>query len=329
MQGDRRLVPVAAGMSDDKGNYRVWNLLPGDYYVSATARGAGLMPGIAVLDQVAQAAGRGGGAGGGRGAGANFGGGRGGALATLFGQGQDDQEPVAYAPTFFPGVGSIAEAKAVTVGISQEVLDISFGLQLVRTSRISGHVMSASGAPTYGGTISLTPEGAGTGGRGQIGTTYGGRIDWDGSFTIANVPPGRFTLRATGARDDVPQFAQQPLSVGGDVTDLVVALATGASLNGTLSFPSASSPPDPTTIRITAPPADPTASTPTGPDAWTRQATSRWMACRPAAVHPRERRARLDAQVRADRRTGRHRHAGDRAERPGRQPTSRSSSPTS
>jgi Carboxypeptidase regulatory-like domain len=257
MQGDRRLVPVATGMSDDKGNYRVWNLLPGDYYVSATARGAGLLPGIAVLDQVAQAAGRLGGAGGGRGAGANFGGGRGGALATLFGQGQDDQEPVAYAPTFFPGVGSIAEAKAVTVGISQEVLDISFSLQLVRTSRISGHVMSASGTPTYGGTISLTPEGAGTAGRGQIGTTYGGRIDWDGSFTIANVPPGRFTLRATGARDDVPQFAQQPLSVGGDVTDLVVALATGASISGTLSFPSASSPPDPTTIRITAPPADP------------------------------------------------------------------------
>jgi carboxypeptidase family protein len=254
MQGDRRLVPVATGMSDDKGNYRVWNLLPGDYYVSATARGMGLLPGIAVLDQVAQAMGRGG-AGGGRGG--NMGGGRGGALAGLLGQGQDDQDAITYAPTYFPGVGSIAEAKPVTVGISQEVLDITFGMQLVRTWRISGHVMSATGTPAYAGTISLTPDGAGTGGRGQIGTTYGGRIEWDGGFTIANVPPGRYTLRATGARDDVPQFAQQPLTVGGDLTDVVIALAAGASLSGTLSFPSASSPPDPSTIRITAPPADP------------------------------------------------------------------------
>jgi hypothetical protein len=256
MQGDRRLVPVVTAMSDDKGNYRAWNLLPGDYYVSATARGAGILPGIAVLDQLVQAAGRGGG--GGRGGGIQ-GGGRfgGGGPGNAFAQGQDDQEAVAYAPTYFPGVGSIAEAKPVTVGVSQEVLDVTFGLQLVRTSRVSGHVLSAGGTPAYAGTISLNPDGAGTGGRGQIGTTYGGRIEWDGGFTIANVPPGHYTLRATGARDDVPQFAQQPLTTGGaDIADLVIALSTGATLNGTLTFQSASSPPDVTSVRITAPPAD-------------------------------------------------------------------------
>ena len=109
------------------------------------------------------------------------------------------------------------------------MLDVTFGLQLVRTSRVSGHVMTADGTPAWAGNVALTPEGAGGGGgRGQIGTNYGGRIQWDGAFTIANVPPGRYMLRARGADSDTPQFAQQPLTIGGgDINDLVVVLAPG------------------------------------------------------------------------------------------------------
>src|SRR5882762_7181522 len=39
LQGDRRLTPAGAGQTDDKGQYRVWGLMPGDYYVNAVARG--------------------------------------------------------------------------------------------------------------------------------------------------------------------------------------------------------------------------------------------------------------------------------------------------
>src|SRR5207302_9158669 len=42
-QGDRRLVQAGGGQTDDKGQYRVWGLMPGDYYVTATARGVGPM----------------------------------------------------------------------------------------------------------------------------------------------------------------------------------------------------------------------------------------------------------------------------------------------
>jgi Carboxypeptidase regulatory-like domain len=260
LQGDRRLVPVVTAQTDDKGSYRAWNLLPGDYYVSATARGVGPMGGFGGADPTAGGGrgGRGGGGGGGQG------GGRFGVPIAMPGGGQnDDQEPVAYAPTYFPGVGSINEAKAVTIGVSQEVLDVTFGLQLVRTSRVSGHVMSADGTPATAGSVALTPEGAGAGGgRGQIGTSYGGRIQWDGAFIMANVPPGRYSLRALGTDNDEPHFAQQPITIGGgDINDLVIALAPGATITGTITFQSGSAPPDVTQIRVTAPAADPNAFT--------------------------------------------------------------------
>src|SRR5262245_35724888 len=38
LQGDRRLTPAGAGQTDDRGTYRVWGLMPGDYYVNAIAR---------------------------------------------------------------------------------------------------------------------------------------------------------------------------------------------------------------------------------------------------------------------------------------------------
>ena len=40
LQGERRLTPAGNGQTDDKGQYRVWGLMPGDYYVNAVARGA-------------------------------------------------------------------------------------------------------------------------------------------------------------------------------------------------------------------------------------------------------------------------------------------------
>src|SRR5262245_35841171 len=38
LQGDRRLTPAGNGQTDDRGQYRVWGLMPGDYYVNALTR---------------------------------------------------------------------------------------------------------------------------------------------------------------------------------------------------------------------------------------------------------------------------------------------------
>jgi hypothetical protein len=252
-QGDRRLVPAGQGQSDDRGVYRVWGLNPGEYYVSAIARNDGLGRGIpasavqAIQDAVA-GAGRGGR--GGRGAGI------GAALAGL--APTDAQDQLMYAPTYYPGVGSPNEARVITVGVSQEVTDIDFALQLVRTARVGGHVENPDGSWTAQGNVQLAPQGNTR--AGGLGNNYGGRIGWDGQFSISNVPPGLYTLRARNNDRDAPLSTAQPLSVGGgDLGDVVVVLQNGGSLSGSIAFQpgSTSVPADLTQIRITAPSTEP------------------------------------------------------------------------
>jgi len=297
-QGNRQLVPAGTAQTDDRGEYRVWGLNPGDYYISAVMRnfnlnfpgrggpgglgapppppltppgaggrqgpgGAGFDP--AALDAALSARGLPG-------------------LATLAGDvlGQDDPSQMAYAPTYYPGVGSPAEARPVTVGLSAEVLGIDFNVMLVRTGRVSGQVTNADGSAVSNGTINLTPD-AGMMARGAVlGGGYGSRIQ-DGSFAIPNVPPGRYILRATGNGgrgrggrgrgfafggdtpvNEVPQFAVQPISVNGDIDNVMVTLSPGATLSGNITVQATQSAvlPDVTQFRINAPSADPLAAAP-------------------------------------------------------------------
>jgi len=248
LQGDRRLTPAGTGQTDDKGGYRVWGLMPGDYYVSAVARGGPFGGGF--FGGFGGPGGPGGGQFGGRG------GARGAAATT---QNGGDQDQTNYAPTYFPGVPSVNEAKAITVGLSQEILDINFNMLLVRVARISGHVLNPDGTPVTSGNVNLQLEAAGGGGRGaQIGVNYGGRIQWDGAYTVGNVAPGRYVLRARGDDGDTPQYAAQPLTVtGDDLDDFTVILAPGATISGTVSFTgTAGATPDLSQFRVTAPSAD-------------------------------------------------------------------------
>jgi len=253
LQGERRLTPAGAGQTDDKGQYRVWGLMPGDYYVNAVARGGlfggGPFGGFAGFGGAGGGAGPGGGPFVGRG-------GRGGGLGGP--QLPPDQEQINYAPTYYPGVPSVNEAKPVTLGLSQELLDINFNMLLVRVARITGHVLNPDGTPVTSGNINLTIDSAGGGRGNQIGMTYGGRIQWDGAFTIGNIAPGRYLLRARGDGSETPQYAAQPVSINGeDLDDFTVILSPGATITGTVAFAgTAGATPDLSQFRITAPAAD-------------------------------------------------------------------------
>ncbi|MFN7914598.1 MAG: carboxypeptidase-like regulatory domain-containing protein [Vicinamibacterales bacterium] len=244
-QGSRQLTPVGAAQTDDLGAYRIWGLNPGEYYVSAVMPNAGGRGGFAPPP---------GPPGGGR-----FGGpgGRGGPVP---GGAPEDPNAVGYAPTYYPGVPSVAEARAVAVGLSAEVPSIDFGVLLVRTARVSGRVANPDGSDVTAGNVTMVPENGGRIGRGgNIGGTFGARIEWDGAFSMSGVAPGRYILRARSDDSVEPQFAVQPLTVGDtDLTNLTVILAAAASVSGTVSFETSQGQqlPDPASVRVSAPVVD-------------------------------------------------------------------------
>ena len=203
VQGVRRLTPAGGGgQSDDTGAFRVFGLMPGDYYVSATVR----------------------------------------ALPV-----DDPGDATSYAPTYFPGTGSVTEAQKVTVSLGQEQGNVSFALLPVRTVRISGTVIGSDGGPLAGGMLALNPSDQAGGFGGGFGGGGGNRISGDGTFTIPNVAPGSYTLtaasggpgggggRAPGGTIPDIELATLPLSVGNeDVTGITLVTGKGATVSGTI-----------------------------------------------------------------------------------------------
>jgi hypothetical protein len=193
--GGRRLMP--AGMNDrtdDTGAFRLYGLPPGEYYISARPEDQSMMmPG-------ARAA------------------------------GDSDQ---GYAPTYYPGTPSIADAERITLGVGQEVAGISFALTPTRLSRVSGRVI---GWPGRGmGFISVTPED----GTMLNGMLPSGRVQPEGDFEVRGIPPGRYVLQVQprGPRDEDVLVGTTSLTVAGtDVSNVTIAMQRPGRIRGRVDF---------------------------------------------------------------------------------------------
>ena len=247
-QGQRQIEPAGTDQTDDRGQYRVFDLEPGEYFVSVT------------LPR------RRGGFGGGGPAGRGARGGRGGrGGGGLFGAPDvvEDSDPdaVGLAPSYYPGVTMLRDAVPLTVALSQELSGVSFAAQLVPMARVGGMVFGPDGSPARGTQVVLTSAEV----RGRTpGSTLAGRVDGDGYFEVSSVPPGRYTVQALagrGRRDREPVFASQEITVDGqDVTDLTMLLRHGAEIRGTLTFDGTQMP-DPSNLErllVTTSPLNPT-----------------------------------------------------------------------
>ena len=217
--GQRTLQNASQDQTDDRGIYRMFQLQPGDYMVSASPRnqgGAGavraqLQTQLEPLLQQLQAVG---GANGGRGAGGGqglaalnnlMGGGRGQQILDQVQQlqqqlqQQPDEQSTAYAPVYYPGTTSPAAASKVTLGIGEEKAGVDFQLQLVPTARVQGTVVGAEATLAQGTQISLVVAGQ------QDAPTVPGasmnmtRVAPDGKFSFQNIAPGQYTLMVRSA----------------------------------------------------------------------------------------------------------------------------------
>jgi uncharacterized protein (DUF2141 family) len=235
--GEKRLESAGTDTTDDRGQYRIYGLLPGQFVVYAQPRNqgvGGLQASIATeieaaVQQMAQmlSAGQGAGGGGagraGGGAGragqlgerlTQLGGGRGLALEQLQQQlNPEGQQTATYAPVFYPGSTSPSNASRVEIVAGQERFGVDFQLQLTETSQVDGVVMSPADAQPNGTQITLVPKDSLPG---LPGNTQSTRAGQNGQFTFRNVIPGQYSVVARGqVRPPVVAGAETEVVAGG------------------------------------------------------------------------------------------------------------------
>jgi hypothetical protein len=244
--GRRRLVPSPGrvAQTNDLGQFRVYGLPPGDYYVSASLRSGG---GLEMMDMEFMVA-----SGGSTSAGPT-------ASAPKSG----------YAPTYYPGTPNVAEAQRITLTAGQESPSADFALVAVRLAKVTGIVLGSDGKPLEGSQVSAVPVNRDF--SGLVGQSSA-RSGKDGSFTLNSVPPGDYTLTARSVQvitssqgDNVMVFramsmagggdsesGSTPLSVAGeDVSGILLTTSKGGTATGALAF-DGPRPASLTSIRLTS-----------------------------------------------------------------------------
>jgi hypothetical protein len=245
--GKRKLVPSGRnGTTNDLGQFRIYGLPPGEYYVSATLRNINSM----VMDML-------GGSGGPTGSNQNSG----------------------YAATYYPSTPSPGEAQRVALTVGQELASVDIQLQPVKLSKITGSAVGSDGKPMAGAMVMLMPAM-----KDAMLFMPGGtsRTDANGNFTLNSVTPGEyslqiqsmggmiqaagvnmsFTFRTDGGGAAQPasnerEFAVTTVNVtGDDITGMVVVGTRGAKATGTITYGDGAKPDGTAGIRVMAPAVD-------------------------------------------------------------------------
>lgn len=161
-----------------------------------------------------------------------------------------------YAATYFPGTPNPAEARHITVGVSQDVLDADFQMVRSPSATIRGRAVSSAGEPLQGG-ISLVPSQ-------QLGFTSGAaagaRTRPDGSFEFRNVPPGTYVVQVQRSRANQAteaEFGAARVSINGsDLSDLIVQTTPGSRIAGRIILDGGAREPNRNAIDLSTYPMD-------------------------------------------------------------------------
>jgi len=190
--GERTLQSAGTDVTDDRGQYRIPVLLPGEYIVSTFPRESPSDAAVADLKKMAET------------------------LVVNARAGADEQALVrmkeeiaraneikadetseSYAPVYYPGTTQASGAQSIMIEVGQERAGVDFQLQLVRTAKISGMVTAADGGTNALASTVIVLVDADQIVPGVTARTA--RPDADGRFTIGGVPPGRYLIFARAA----------------------------------------------------------------------------------------------------------------------------------
>ena len=211
VQGRRTLVSAGRmGFTNDIGEFRLFGLSPGQYYLTATWRQN------------------------------NFG---------INGPSSPDDR-TAYPVTYFPGTTNAAEAQRITIAAAQELNDLQMMLRPIKAARITGTVTGVDGKPMTPAMV-MVSETTGF----STNVRPGGQVKPDGTFTVANIAPGEYTLRVQrmGPPSADPEFASAKIVVGGeDIADVHLVAVTASVGTGRIVVDPAAAQQLPTPLVLTA-----------------------------------------------------------------------------
>jgi protocatechuate 3,4-dioxygenase beta subunit len=194
------IMPAA---TNDRGEYRLFGLKPGSYYVFA---GHDLSQPVAIGQRP--------------------------------GGVSDIASESGLIATYYPGTSNVAEAQPLRVELNRDA-HASFALSPARMARIAGTVSDSQGRRAPGGWVSLRDATNTVGWLSQSNVEVTG----DGTFEIANVAPGNYILdirptdSASRNASSGMEFATLPLTVtSDDVPNLEVVMRSGISVSGRVIF---------------------------------------------------------------------------------------------
>jgi len=194
-RGKRQLTPSGSSSTNDLGEYRIFALEPGKYYLNATYRQQRLM------------------------------------MAPDRTPGDTPQE--GYVPTYYPGTNDPAGAVIVEVGpgVTLNLADLT--LRKARTVRIRGRVVNTmgEGLPQHV-MIRLMPRNSAYMGFFSQLTTQARRNE-GGAFDLSGVAPGAYLLWARWSDGEKAYSVRQPLDVGNsNIDDVSLLLTPGLDVKG-------------------------------------------------------------------------------------------------
>jgi hypothetical protein len=193
-QKQHQFVQASGARTDDRGEYRIFGLKPGDYYLKASESPD--------LDQVGDI------------------------------DGSDNyfllrQIVTEYAPLYYPGVLQISDAQAIPLRAGEEVR-ADFEMRRVKTVEVAGRVIGADGKPATHAYLLL-----GVPGVGDLGGNLEGSTDSKGEFLIKHVSPGSYILTAVQNDENRHELTRQKLEVAeSDLKSVILSFGRGTDIRG-------------------------------------------------------------------------------------------------
>ena len=208
--GQRTLVAAsgvnAAVSTDDRGVYRLYDIAPGEYVLSAVNQSYGGAALHQVTPDVLQSAQRAIGAG---------------PVGPPASEPSNQGPTVGYANVYYPGTADIAAATTVKVGPNEEKAGVDFALQLVPTAEMSGAIVPLDGQPPARVQVQLLPRDSMVQADDPVLGNLAGlslapfiRVQPDGTFKASSVAPGQYTILVRAADRSVAPSGITPDAVG-------------------------------------------------------------------------------------------------------------------